>query len=752
MQRFFAFVKRDAEHVFANVISLVVCVGMVVVPSFYAWFNIAGSWDPYGNTGNLKVAVANSDAGYTGELIPMSLNMGERMTSSLVESTSIGYTMTSEDEAIEGVQSGKYYAAIVFPEDFTTDMMSVLSSSATKPKVLFYQNEKANAIAQIVTNKASTAVQQDIDESFASSVTSVGAGVLEDLTNYLDDDQLAEFTGKLNSAVTDAQKGLQETASTTRSFASILDSASSLLGNGTGGASDSVKATAEVGDGLRETAGDVRSLSSAVDGATDSVNKALGSSSASMDKVKASIDDAFSDAGDAAGASQAALESAAGTVDTQVAELDKLLDALGQTDTLTKTWYECWDNGADPGFTGQIGVSRDDVYSAYVTVDGLNSSVRSLRASLADLSAGLRKTAGDVGTASGAAADSKQQLDDLVDKAKSGITSVQGDFEGDLRQSLGDLASKIDSAASDADAIGSSISSTLDAVNGTAASASKDLDDTKTSVSSAADSLDEAATKLGDLTSALDGALATGDMGTIRAILSGGSTALADFIAEPVSIDRDAIYPIENNGSAMAPFYTTLAIWIGGVVIAALVKCKPSEDALRETGAKPRHAYLGRMVFFVLIGFAQTLLILLGDLFFLGIQCEHPVLFVLAGMMASFVFVSIIYALTASFGDVGKAIAVVLMVIQVAGSGGTFPVQMLPQGFFQAAYPWLPFVHSENAMRAAMFGVYNGDFWGELAMLAAYLVPALLLGLLLRKPVVRLNDWVEEKIESTKLM
>lgn len=752
MQRFFAFVKRDAEHVFANVISLVVCVGMVVVPSFYAWFNIAGSWDPYGNTGNLKVAVANSDAGYTGELIPMSLNMGERMTSSLVESTSIGYTMTSEDEAIEGVQSGKYYAAIVFPEDFTTDMMSVLSSSATKPKVLFYQNEKANAIAQIVTNKASTAVQQDIDESFASSVTSVGAGVLEDLTNYLDDDQLAEFTGKLNSAVTDAQKGLQETASTTRSFASILDSASSLLGNGTGGASDSVKATAEVGDGLRETAGDVRSLSSAVDGATDSVNKALASSSASMDKVKASIDDAFNDAGDAAGASQAALESAAGTVDTQVAELDKLLDALGQTDTLTKTWYESWDNGADPGFTGQIGVSRDDVYSAYVTVDGLNSSVRSLRASLADLSAGLRKTAGDVGTASGAAANSKQQLDDLVDKAKSGITSVQGDFEGDLRQSLGDLASKIDSAASDADAIGSSISSTLDAVNGTAASASKDLDDTKTSVSSAADSLNEAATKLGDLTSALDGALATGDMGTIRAILSGGSTALADFIAEPVSIDRDAIYPIENNGSAMAPFYTTLAIWIGGVVIAALVKCKPSEDALRETGAKPRHAYLGRMVFFVLIGFAQTLLILLGDLFFLGIQCEHPVLFVLAGMMASFVFVNIIYALTASFGDVGKAIAVVLMVIQVAGSGGTFPVQMLPQGFFQAAYPWLPFVHSENAMRAAMFGVYNGDFWGELAMLAAYLVPALLLGLLLRKPVVRLNDWIEEKIESTKLM
>ena len=135
MQRFFAFIQRDATHVFANVISLVVVVGMVVVPSFYAWFNIAGSWDPYGNTKNLKVAVANSDAGYTGDLIPITLNMGERMTSSLTESTSIGYTVTTEEQAIEGVQSGEYYAAIVFPADFTTNMMSVLSSSPTKPKV-----------------------------------------------------------------------------------------------------------------------------------------------------------------------------------------------------------------------------------------------------------------------------------------------------------------------------------------------------------------------------------------------------------------------------------------------------------------------------------------------------------------------------------------------------------------------------------------------------------------------------------------
>ena len=104
MRKIWELIRYDARRVFTNVISLVVCVGMIVVPCFYAWFNIAGSWDPYGNTKNLKVAVANADGGYTSELIPVSLNMGERMTSELRESTSTGYTVTSEEDAVEGVR------------------------------------------------------------------------------------------------------------------------------------------------------------------------------------------------------------------------------------------------------------------------------------------------------------------------------------------------------------------------------------------------------------------------------------------------------------------------------------------------------------------------------------------------------------------------------------------------------------------------------------------------------------------------
>ena len=115
MRGVWAFLRRDARHAVSSAIALVVFAGIVAVPSFYAWFNIAGSWDPYGNTRNLRVAVANEDAGYEGGLLPVRVNMGERVVSDLRASESIGYEVTSADDAVEGVRSGEYFAAIVIP-------------------------------------------------------------------------------------------------------------------------------------------------------------------------------------------------------------------------------------------------------------------------------------------------------------------------------------------------------------------------------------------------------------------------------------------------------------------------------------------------------------------------------------------------------------------------------------------------------------------------------------------------------------
>ncbi len=742
MAKIWAFIKRDLAHLKGNVIALVVLVGIIVVPTFYAWFNIAGSWDPYGNTKNLKVAIANCDKGYSSEVLPVEINFGERIASDLSESTSIGYTITSEDDAIEGVSSGDYYAAVVIPEDFSADLLTTLTSNPVKAEVKFYQNEKSNAIAQIVTNKASTAIKNDIDESFASAITTVGAGVLDQLGTYLDDDNLTEVANKLDTAINSACDTLNNTASQMRGLSSSLSSVQSMLGSSSSASASSLSSTLDVSNTLSGTASSVRDLSNTLDGATSSVNDALASSASSLDSVASAIDNAFAAADGPTDSFIETLGKAQTTASTNQERLNALATRLGDAAAVFQNAMNSQEEGS---------ATYNTMQDLYYTCLELKENAEASAKSQGELATQLGAAKKDLEDGKTVTETQRAELKQLVAAAKSEITAVQTDYESNLKGTLNKLASQIDSSASDADGIVSSLNSTLSSVSSTASSAASTVGTAASSIDEVASTLETAATKMSDLHARLAAAIESDDVNQIRTILSGDVTSLASFISSPVEMDRTPIYPIENNGSAMAPFYTTLAIWIGGVVLAALVKANASEKALEETGCSHTQAYIARLALFAGVGILQSTLICAGDLFFLGVQCENPAMMFLVCWAASFTFVNIIYALTASFGDVGKAIAVVLMVIQVAGSGGTFPKQMLPEAF-QALYPFLPFVHSEDAMRSAMFGVYNNDYWACLGRLLCFLIPALLLGLFLRRPIIRLNEWVEEKLESTKVM
>ena len=715
-----AFVRRDARHLRRGVVALVALVGMVAVPSFYAWFNIAGSWDPYGNTDNVRVAVASEDAGYSGELVPVSVNLGERVLLELQASETIDYVVTSADDAVEGVRSGEYYAAIVLPEDFSRGLMTMLSDRPERPQVRFYQNEKENAIASIVTGKAEDAVLADIDRGFAHAVTAVGAGALEELGRALDGDEVAGAAGRLDAAVTDASGALRGSAEDARRLAGLLTSAEGLVGSGADTASAALSPTVDAGGILRETA---EGLGDAGD-------------------VGTAIDDAFDAASDQQGRIQEGLADAESALGDQIALLDRLTSSLAQADTLLAQLQEGLGEGS--AAAERVGALRS-------ILSGLSETAGQVRSELQDLSEGIEQTRGDLASGAANAETARAELAGLLADARDAIDGAQADYDDGVRGTLEGLAGQVGDAADGADAVQGDLAATLAAVEGASADAAGSLGDAAGAIEDTAGRLDAAADRLDGLHARLRAALESSDVDQMRSILSSGAGALADFMASPVSVERTAVFPVENNGSAMTPFYTTLAIWIGGVVLAALVRATPSAAALAETGCSHTEAYLGRLALFCALGVAQAALIAGGDLAFLGVQCEHPVLFVLACLASSVVYVNLIFSLTASFGDVGKAVAVVLMVIQVAGSGGTFPPQMLPPAF-QALYQWLPFVHSEGALRAAMFGLYGLDYWRELAVLLAYLVPALLLGLVVRRPVIHIGEWFERRLEDTRLM
>lgn len=742
MSKLFSLIRRDFRHVFDNVIALVVCVGMIVIPCFYAWFNIYSAWDPYGNTGELKVALANADEGYKTELMHANINIGERMVSDLQGSDKVDYVVTTKDKALEGVRSGEYYAAIVFPKDFSADMMTVLSKSVRHAKVIYAVNEKKNAIGTIVTGKVSTAVQNSIDQSFDQSLTEVLAGVLSDLSGTLTDEETLNLVTRLDSILGDGAQDLRGVAANVDSYQALVSSTGSLLQNSDAMLSSAAKSGDGAGDLMRTTSSGVRKLDGAVDGATTSINDALQKSASTFDDVKSAIDAAYATAGGSTQKLRGALADVKAEVDARDANLRDFQAKLHGTDAIAADWEVRLDKNSP---------TYDSVHNFRITIDGLGKRVDSAANDLEDLSNGIQSTIDDIDRSKGDADASKAELEALAERAKGSVTGVQASYEQGLKGSLGRLADTIDGAASDADALVGKFSSTMADVSDTTSGTLRGLSKIEGDLGATAKKLRDGADKLDSMRGTVKAAVDSGDMKTIRTILSSGPTSLAEFVSSPVQTDRVAIYPVANNGSAMAPFYTTLAIWVGGVVLCALVRCNPSEAAIRETGSKPRHAYFGRLTFFLIIGFMQSSLVLLGDLFFIRIQCLHPWLFLLCGWFASLVFINIIFSLTAAFGDVGKAIAVLLMVIQVAGSGGTFPPQMLPKAF-QAVYPFLPFVHAEKAMRCAIAGLYGADYWLAMGRLALFLVPSLLLGLLLRKPVVRLNHWIEEKIESTKLM
>ncbi|MGN0286489.1 MAG: YhgE/Pip family protein [Atopobiaceae bacterium] len=745
MSKIFQIIRTDARHIFTNVISMVVCVGMIVVPSFYAWFNIAAAWDPYGNTSNLKIALVNSDEGYKSDLMPVEVNMGERIVSQLRASKSIGYVVTDEDDAKDGVASGTYYAALVIPQDFTRNMLTGLlqqDGSTTKPTVEYYSNQKRNAIADIVTDKASSSVQQTIDQSFVKTAVEVGAGTLDQLNQYLDDDKLSGVAQNLDSSLSNATDELRRTSSNVEGYAALVGSVRSLADNADTTLDSALSGVNSSSDALRESATGVRQLDSGLDSAATSLQSAINKGTSSMGDVKNDIDDAFDTANGQTDELVDKLGIVKTAVDKQTGALDKLSSDLDGTDTIAKKYEKSLTKGSD---------NWNYVHQLSITIPGINDRVQSARERTQSLSDGIQKTINDLKDAKTDANTAKATLEALADDATNSMGNVQADYAGYLKPSLEQLAKGIDDAADTVDSISGQLQDTSDSLDNAISSTDKSLGDLQGSLTDAAQKLRGAASDLDALRGKLRAALNSGDIAQVRQILSADTESLAEFISDPIQLDRTAVYPVENNGSAMAPFYTVLSIWIGGVILCALVKTSPSRKRLDAIGAKPYQSYFGRITFFVIIGFLQTLVIIGGDLFFLKIQCLHPWLLLLMALVSSLVFVNIIFSLTASFGDVGKAIAVLLMVIQVAGSGGTFPKEMLP-GPFQAIFPFLPFVHAEACMRSAIAGLYGMDYWVSLLKLLSFLIPSLILGLLLRKPVIRLNHWFEHQLENTKVM
>ena len=343
-----------------------------------------------------------------------------------------------------------------------------------------------------------------------------------------------------------------------------------------------------------------------------------------------------------------------------------------------------------------------------------------------------------------AASDVSGLLDDC-----GALTDAIRDLTGSLPITDSDLRRQLDTVVSD-------VSDTLSGVRTLSADAralQAALSDTTAALNTTVDLLRPAAERmvsaLSDTIDKLEGLSADEYMDMLLEILGGDPIAYSQYFPQMVQTTVHKVYPIENYGSAMAPFYTTLAIWVGCVILSTLIKVHARTDGLIDP--TPAELYFGRYLFFFLLSQIQAAVIVTGDLYLLGIQCEHPGLLYLTASLTAFTFSLLIYSLALSFGDVGKALVVVVMVMQIAGSSGTFPIELLPE-IYQKIYRFFPFPYAIDAMRECICGLYGDYYIRQLAFLLLFVAAALLIGLLVRRPFMGLNRFMEEKLEETELL
>ena len=688
MRNIWTVFKTDLRTLSKCFFACVVVVAIALLPSLYAWLNIYSNWDPYGNTGGISIAVASLDRGYTdnGEYV----NKGRDVLEDLKTATSINWVIVdTEQEATDGVYAGDYYAAVVIDEDFSRKMYRMFTDWTGQPAITYYENAKKNAVATKITDTAVETLKRSISENYLEVVIS---GIMEQ-SNLLAAD-LTETDPET------AVKGLLYQAQDVLSGCRAMMDAFRAAGS-TGVSETDAQALSDAIASINSSLPDGDAIADSAARLQHALYTALANVERALDRFESALDTAQPPA-----AQQQLRDAAAamGKLSTQLSGLAGQLDGINVT--------------GNPVLTAQA------------------IQLRELAGHCTQLQNALNQLA-DGGAAGGLLADCGA----LVEAIRNAAARIPV-TDRDLRRQL--------------DTVVSEVSDAMDGVKSLSADAKAmraALSDTTAALSVTMEQLRPAAERmvnaLSDTIDKLEGMTAGEYMDMLLEILGGDPAAYSRSFPEMVQTTVNKVYPIENYGSAMAPFYTTLAIWVGGVILSSLVKIHARTEGLIDH--RPAELYFGRYLFFFLLSQIQAAVIVTGDLYLLKIQCLHPGLLYLTASLTAFTFSLLIYSLAIAFGDVGKAVVVVIMVMQIAGSSGTFPIELLPE-IYQKIYRFFPFPYAIDAMRECICGLYGDYYMTQLAFLLLFAAAALLIGLLVRRPFMGLNHFMEEKLEETELL
>lgn len=687
--------RKDIKEVFRKTNTWIIIVGLIFLPSMYAWPNILSSWDPYGHTNNIKVAVTSEDDGATVD--GKELNLGKSLVEGLKNNKNLDWQFVSnKQQAEDGVRIGDYYASIVVPKNFSQDMTSVSRTEPKRATIEYTVNEKINAISPKITNSGASAIANNISKNFVETANGIifeklheaGVKFEENLPSI---EKAKEEIFKLNDNFSTYESTLSELIGKVEYGYNILNNVQNTLPEIDRVATNSIMIADKAGITINNIQGFNERLLPIINNHLNVVEEVSKEANVIAKELQQKPDKTEE-------------------IKARQKALDNRLQASTERLQLVKNIFEYFNKlSSERLFNNQL--ERVTTLSNDITtIKEVNNNIYNKM-------------------------DHYDEIEDTVKEEFVNKSARVNEVSSNMNSKLNvEVAPLISQVLSKAEVNIDKVSGIISGAQGELPAVERKLSETEVKISNAYGKLlslqaqmPSVKSKIQKLTDEIKKADSEIDKNQLFNLLKVDYKQQAEFFANPVKLQENKLYHIENYGSAMTPFYTVLSIWVGSLLMSSLLTTKVEDE---EKKYKPYQKYFGRGLLFVIISLFQTLIITLGDMYVLGTQATSPYRFVLYALLISLLFSSIIYTIVCILGNVGKAVCIVLLVLQLGSSGGTFPIQMTSE-FFQALYPKVPFTYSIGLLREAVGGVYIPAVERDIKILFIYLIIVLVGGAIL---------------------
>ncbi|MCZ8532677.1 YhgE/Pip domain-containing protein [Psychrobacillus psychrodurans] len=719
--------KTDIQNISRNWVAAILIGGLVFLPSLYAWLNIYASWDPYAKTDQIPVAIVNEDTGVIvrGE----QLNVGNQLVDTLKDNRDMNWSFTSRKSAMEQVEYGDFFAVIIIPNNFSEKLASVVSDNPQKADIEYYVNEKINSIAPKITEKGATVIVQKVSSQFISSVNGVIFDLFNDLGIAIESDlpdiqNFENYVFKMEKELPTIHKLLTGVQNDASSAQKIISQANSMVPRAEQITTEGLSSIEKTIDFLTKAQSRLNELAPVVENDLKKVSEIAQSTNEFIQNVQ--------------------------NVQLDFTELDRVKEDLDNK--ITSNIQTVDSIGKDLNWLKEVANSSNDSNLEENSVEQQTKIAHAIDRTN-ELKAFLQEAQINARTIDILVKDKEQQmqktLNDLQKIAQN--TSVQLDafineYKNTIEPTVLSEVAKAKKTLANAKEMLASIQSTLPEVTRTLNSTDAHIKEGKTTLDQSLAQYPYISDKVNQLADRIRKVQGETNISEIIQLLRNDPQAERSFFEEPIVLKENKLFPIANYGTGMTPFYTVLAIWVGCLLLISLL----ATDTNHESSVSERAVYFGRLFTFSAIGLLQSLIVTIGDIVLLGVDVKDSFWFILFGFLISFVFMSIVYTLVSVFGDIGKAFAIIMLVLQIAGAGGTYPVVLLPE-FFQAINPALPFTYAVDIMREAVGGIVWQRAIRDASFLLLFSLAFLIFGTFLKEKINRKTKLMLKKSRESGL-